>query len=355
MPAPPPSGTSTPTKSFPGSVTPGSSGPGLVSRQAASIASESSPLMQAAMTRGRQYAESRGLLNSSLGAEASGMAVIDSAAQLAQADVSAAQTAEGQRIARESAVLQDRARVDSLQETQRQFDAGYKLNAESLRVSTEQAARQLELAGKQFESDEARRTWVQRLESEQLDLARQQQNFAQQLDRERFQSDQAYRNKALEQAERLAMRQVQIDAERLGVDKARLTVDKQLSIINADRQLLDSMSATIATVSQADFLDEDQKKAWVENVKKGVVNNHDALVELYGTRIFADEDEEAPPPPPPGPQGQSRGSAGGQSRVGGRNPQWETRVPPPTERPYRTDIRPSPRERPELQPRQPRP
>ena len=75
---------------------------------------------------------------------------------------------------------------------------------------------------------------MQQLEQKQLDLATEQQRFRQELDRERFDADEAYRTKALKQAERLRQKQLEIDWERLGLDEKRLTIDKQLSLLNLD-------------------------------------------------------------------------------------------------------------------------
>jgi hypothetical protein len=64
----------------------------LASDQLNYITSQDSPLMQQAATKGQQYATSRGLLNSSLGAQASQQAVIAAAAPIATADASFAQS-----------------------------------------------------------------------------------------------------------------------------------------------------------------------------------------------------------------------------------------------------------------------
>jgi len=50
------------------------------------ILSEGSPLMEQAETQGKQYANQRGLLNTSLGAEAAQSAMVEAATPLAQAD-----------------------------------------------------------------------------------------------------------------------------------------------------------------------------------------------------------------------------------------------------------------------------
>ena len=61
------------------------SGPST-SERAAEIAGSGSPLMRQAATAGRQYAQSRGLINSSIGAGAAQGAVLDRSTELARAD-----------------------------------------------------------------------------------------------------------------------------------------------------------------------------------------------------------------------------------------------------------------------------
>jgi len=56
------------------------------SQNLAGILSEGSPLMEQAETQGKQYANQRGLLNTSLGAEAAQSAMVEAATPLAQAD-----------------------------------------------------------------------------------------------------------------------------------------------------------------------------------------------------------------------------------------------------------------------------
>ena len=296
LPAPTPGKASTPPTSFPGSVTSGAApsryGGGMVSRAAAAIVDSSHPLMQAAMTRGKQYAESRGLLNSSLGAEASGRAVVDMAAQLGAQDVAAAQTAEGQRIQRQGLLMQEKGRSEALTETQRQFDANNSMDRARLHLSAEVAARELSLNQKRFESDEARRDWVQRMEHQQLRLAQEQQAFRQQLDLDKFKADENYRQKALEQADRLATKQIELDWERLGLETKRLTVDKQISILNLDRALIQTRADIYNAISGSDVHSDDEKKSMMGIMDKYIGETADAGNRIFGTALVGDADEE---------------------------------------------------------------
>lgn len=63
----------------------------LVSEQITGLLTESNPYMKAAETRGKQYAQQRGLLNTSLGSQAATAAAIDAALPIATADATFAQ------------------------------------------------------------------------------------------------------------------------------------------------------------------------------------------------------------------------------------------------------------------------
>lgn len=72
------------------------------------ILNSDSPILESARTRGRQYANSRGLLNSSIAAQASEQAAIDSALQIAQQDAATFAGADAQSVeAANRAALQD--------------------------------------------------------------------------------------------------------------------------------------------------------------------------------------------------------------------------------------------------------
>ena len=289
----------------------------MVSAAAADIVDSSHPLMRAAMTRGKQYAESRGLLNSSLGAEASGRAVVDMAAQLGAQDVAAAQTAEGQRIQREGLLMQEKGRSEALTETQRQFDANNSMDRARLHLSAEVAARELALNQKRFESDEARRDWVQHMEHQQLRLAQEQQAFRQQFDLDKFKADENYRQKALEQADRLATKQIELDWERLGLETKRLTVDKQISILNLDRALVQTRADIYNAISNSDVHTKDEKRALMAITDKYLGETADAGNHIFGTPLVGDTDEE---------EEEGAGNEGGGGGDEGETPETPTPV-----------------------------
>ena len=80
----------------------------LVQFQLNQILDSNSPIVQAARTRGLQFANQRGLLNSSIAAQASEQAAIDSALQIAQQDAATYAGADAQTVdAMNRAALQD--------------------------------------------------------------------------------------------------------------------------------------------------------------------------------------------------------------------------------------------------------
>lgn len=84
----------------------------LVSEQLTGLLSQSSPYMQAARTSGEQYANTRGLLNSSLGAEASQQAAIKAALPVAQQDAQFSSGMEQERLASELSLERERTLQD---------------------------------------------------------------------------------------------------------------------------------------------------------------------------------------------------------------------------------------------------
>jgi hypothetical protein len=103
---------------------------GTVAGQMAGLLEEDSPYMQRAATAGLQYANDRGLLNTSMGAEASQAAAIDAALPIATSDAAAYnyQSNLNQNLAEDSRqfdanLAESTRQFDSAQaETQRQFD-----------------------------------------------------------------------------------------------------------------------------------------------------------------------------------------------------------------------------------------
>ena len=162
----------------------------LPSDRVRSIMETDSPLMRQAATQGKQYAQRRGLLNSSLAAEASQHSLLAHALPIAQADTSAA--------------LQGR----SLNITQQQTDdtrsrglLDHALNRDRLTSDDAYRNRQMEL--------------TDRINTQRLNL-----------DRERFESDAVYREQQLAQERQLRQEQLALDRE-LGT--RRLDIDASVA------------------------------------------------------------------------------------------------------------------------------
>ena len=199
--------------------------PGLVSERAAQIADAGGPLMQQAELQGRQYANSRGLLNSSLGAEAAQQAVIARASELASQDITAWKAAEENRLQQQALNLQ-------------QWSAKALHHREGTRINLEMEkfnfSRELDL--ERFRSDvhyrNAALNQQRDLAQQQLDLDNRRFEFSSHLDAERFRSDVEYRNAALRQQWTLSQQQVDLDAHRIGIDLARLNTDQRNQVLN---------------------------------------------------------------------------------------------------------------------------
>ena len=202
----------------------------LPSQRLMSHLESKSPLMKQAATRGRQYAHRRGLLNSSLAAEASQEAVISKGLEIAQADTQAA--LEGDRVNLQRQEQADRFEIagKQLKETglRRITDESIArdrlaLDTEHYRTSTELADQRLaldeSLGRGRLQLDTAEFTSREAIARDQLALAIRQQlsnedlafyranlDKAQlehqihvgvetlKLNREKFHSDEAYRN-----------------------------------------------------------------------------------------------------------------------------------------------------------------
>ena len=151
-----------------------------VSDRVSEITSNDSPLWQAAATRGKQYAQARGLLNSDIGAQAAQAAVLEQAIPLAKSDV-------------DVEIQKYRAGLD-----ERKFESDANYRNKSL-------AQEKELQDKKLA-----------LDSDQLALNKDEQEFRQSIDRDRFQFDSNYRNKVLDQQKELQERRLSLD-ERVGI------------------------------------------------------------------------------------------------------------------------------------------
>ena len=139
----------------PTGTTPG--GPGSVAARTREIADEDSPLMRQARTAGQRFAAQRGLLSSSLAAQAAQDAVIGRAEGIAQSDVSEATRA---RIAADDA----RLRQFGLHTDRYQAEKDVELRAQSLMQDFDLKARGLEI-------DDARRVADAWHQQQQINVA----------------------------------------------------------------------------------------------------------------------------------------------------------------------------------------
>lgn len=150
-----------------------------------SIISSGSPLMKSAQTRAAQAANSRGLMNSSLGVQAGQQALIETAMPMATADAGLFQTQ----------ALTNQAAKNTAGQFNSQQATGAALTGMSADQSESQFGRQLAESGRQFDT----RTGLDR---EQLGESRRQFDTSNQLSRDMFTSDAAFKNAQLAESQR---------------------------------------------------------------------------------------------------------------------------------------------------------
>ena len=158
------------------------------------ILSGDSALMRQAATQGRQYAQSRGLLNTSLGAQAAQTALLSQAVRIAQAE---ADTALGQQ---------------QLDLQRQAMEEGLKFDRERLAQEFNIEGRRLNLQTRSIELDEAFRQ-----KQLQWEIAKEKQRLS--FDRMRFKADVSYRNRQLAQIAKLERQKMALQSEALGMDE----------------------------------------------------------------------------------------------------------------------------------------
>ena len=222
---------SSPTQLASGAVKPPNT---VTSERVGQLTDSRNPLMQRAATQGMQYAQSRGLLNSSLAAQASQGAVLDRSIELS---ARTCRTSSNQFYAgldmkkfesdsnyRDRALAQEKEISESqIGEQARQFDVrqgfderrfqsdeGYR--RDQMALEERLADTRQEFDRERFRSDEAYRRDVLSEDSRRFDVR-------QDFDERRFQSDEGYRNSVMEQADRHFGSRLDFDRERFETDE----------------------------------------------------------------------------------------------------------------------------------------
>ena len=310
------------------------------------IISAGGPLMQQAETHGKQYAQSRGLLNSSLGAQASQAAVLDRAIPLAQSDVQSeinnfyasldmdkyeSDVDYRNRALEQERNLQDRklaldttlghGQLDvnqrnlALQKEQQEFYRGL----DQQRMETDEAYRRdMKEQERQIQDrrasldEELGRAGVEqgarRLDQNQqgLDQQKKQQDFYQNLDREKFLSDDAYRNNMMEQDSFFRTQSAERDMLSLGIQLDGLRLSERTTITNQFMQVdRDTEAAIAAIMSNPDMQGPARTNAINAAVQRGKTRKQE-LSDLHGDQRVSDfrpedEDIQAPQPEVPEP------------------------------------------------------
>ena len=236
----------------PASPAPAASAPAVptgpsTSERAAEIARSGSPLMRQAATQGRQYAQSRGLLNSSIAAQASQGAVLERSADLARSDVQdelkrfyagldKAQF-ESNAAYREKALAQERELTGRTQSLNEELGRGsLALDRERFKNDTDYrdrvlaqenslAERRLDFDRERFRDDaEYRRDVLEQegeFETRRLDITETENTFRREFDQERFESDESYRRDTLALETTISQQRADIELQRLGLQRAQ--------------------------------------------------------------------------------------------------------------------------------------
>ena len=271
------------------------------SQRVAQIAAKGGPLMQRAETQGRQYANERGLLNSSLAAGAAQGAVLDRATDLARSDVQDrlnqfyagiererldSDSSYRERVLAQEKQLQDR-RISLDEEISR---GGLELKREGLVFDRERFAsdegyrdrvlaqendlvtRRLNFDKDRFRSDEVYRRDVLEQEAEieaaRVELTRDEQEFRRAFDRERFESDESYRSEALAQHKQLADRQSDLQIKELGLRKDQFSSNAYASLRSSVTQASATYQNVVASIMANPDLDGPARQRALSKAKQ---------------------------------------------------------------------------------------
>lgn len=188
------------------------------SGQLSTILDGDSPIMQRARTIAAQQANSRGLLNSSMAAEAGTAAMIDRAVPIANADAN---------------VYDNRARFNA--------DAGNTASGlgASIRSQMEQQKSQQEFTAGQSDLDRAQQTSLQQM---QTDAQRQLQESQQQFQGTESSLDRQQQTN-IQQMQADAQRQLQESQQAFQEIQSQLDRDQQINLTNLQASLQDAMNA----------------------------------------------------------------------------------------------------------------
>ena len=213
----------------------------LPSDRVRSIMETDSPLMRQAATQGKQYAQRRGLLNSSLAAEASQKSLLAHALPIAQADTSAA--------------LQGRSLNITQQQTDDTWSRGlldHALNRDRLTSDDAYRNRQMEL--------------TDRINTQRLNL-----------DRERFESDAVYREQQLAQERQLGQEQLALDRE-LGT--RRLNIDASVAGRGAQQSAWNTYAAMWSALLSNPNIDAATRGRYMESLRLFLADMNARIAEL---------------------------------------------------------------------------
>lgn len=257
-----------------------------------SITSKASPLMQTARTRAAQNSASRGLLNSSIGAQAGEQAVIETATPIANADANLFQQQSLTNQAAKNAANTQNANNTinagtsgaQLDVNERQAEATRAEQARQFGVSSGQQQQQIDAQREQFAQQLG--MTQQDMDLRRNQLTQQQQQFLADLDQRKAQLTEQGRQFDTSRTDNLSMfdREIAQKAEQFGLTQtqqmalAQLDVDTKLKMADLEAQYKNDIQSStnianawgttmqgISAIQTDPNLDEATKRVLIEN------------------------------------------------------------------------------------------
>ena len=301
----------------------------LPSQRAAQIASAESPLNRQAETRAMQYAQGRGLLNSSIAAGAAQEAILDRAIPLAQADTSTQLEQQRMQLDQEERVFRR-----GLDQQRLQKDEAYRRDAlaqqralDSARISLDrgrlnldssisrgrlaidrgmaaaQAAKMLadtKLARDQYTSDKAykealakneaernrllgeRQTQIAKIEDARSQLESDQLTHTKDIDLKRWAVDKQYREDQMALMQKTQEEQNKLAVAHLELSKQGLTLQSKNSYMGALNDINNRLRQRIAEIYAMGLTDQTKVNNLVDAAQNQAAEERKAAEELYG-------------------------------------------------------------------------
>jgi len=254
-----------------------------------------SPYLTAARQRGKEYAASRGLLDSSIAAGAAERAAIESALPIAQQDaaysqqlgtIAAQEAASGRLSAQEATQMLGL----SAQEAAQRLGLSAQEAEQVLGLSAQEAAQALGLSDQEYKQKlgtiAAQEVASGRLSAQEAAqaLGLSEQEFNQQMGMSQLESEQALALEKVQQEGANLRQQAELDLKER-MDKMQLGSQERTSLGSAVTNLGESFSEQIANINRDPNVEPDAKTAAIETLSNAYQANLESLMSVYGVTI----------------------------------------------------------------------